>query len=504
MKKIFFIVVAFASVGVFAQNEVDALRYSAEDLHGTARYQALSGAFGALGGDFSAFSVNPAGSSVFANGAITATLGDSGVKHEGTFFNNNTSSKSNDFDISQLGAVFVFKDGSSANKIAFGVNYQQNQNFEGNVIAFSGTNPNNSIVDYFGNFAAGYRLADLRTQTGESISAAYKDIGTNGGFAMQQAFLGYQGYLIEPDVDSDDNISYHSNASYSSLNQKFREETYGGTSKVTFNLSFLHNNRFHFGVNLNAHNVNYEKYTRLTESGYNTNSGVQYVDFQNRLLTTGNGFSVQLGGIYKATEGLRLGLAYSSPTWYTLKDETTQYLRTDYLDSSNNLQTITLDPNVVNLYEEYNLRTPSYWTASLAYVFGKRGLISVDYQYKNYANAHYSTKNASYFESENQRIENLLTSASSIRAGIEFKATQALSLRGGLRYEQSPYKDNTIGDLNGYSLGLGYDFGSFSVDAAYSAAKRDSQYQMYEAGLTDRAKLNTDLNNFVVTLLFKL
>jgi hypothetical protein len=35
---------------------------------------------------------------------------------------------------------------------------------------------------------------------------------------------------------------------------------------------------------------------------------------------------------------------------------------------------------------------------------------------------------------------------------------ERLSLRGGYRYEQSPYQDKTtIGDLTGYSGGLGYN-----------------------------------------------
>ena len=48
----------FPAVG---QNINDALRYGQENLSGTARFTALSGAFGALGGDVSGFTINPAG-----------------------------------------------------------------------------------------------------------------------------------------------------------------------------------------------------------------------------------------------------------------------------------------------------------------------------------------------------------------------------------------------------------------------------------------------------------
>ena len=44
-----------------AQNLTDGLRYSMEDIGGTARFRAMSGAFNSLGGDMSAIALNPAG-----------------------------------------------------------------------------------------------------------------------------------------------------------------------------------------------------------------------------------------------------------------------------------------------------------------------------------------------------------------------------------------------------------------------------------------------------------
>ena len=64
MKRKLSIVSLLVTTIVSAQNITDALRYSTQDLNGTARFKAMSGAFGALGGDFSAIGINPAGSSV--------------------------------------------------------------------------------------------------------------------------------------------------------------------------------------------------------------------------------------------------------------------------------------------------------------------------------------------------------------------------------------------------------------------------------------------------------
>ena len=48
----------------------DAYRYAIDNTTGTARFRALSGAMGALGGDLSAININPAGSAVFANNQV--------------------------------------------------------------------------------------------------------------------------------------------------------------------------------------------------------------------------------------------------------------------------------------------------------------------------------------------------------------------------------------------------------------------------------------------------
>jgi hypothetical protein len=55
----FFGLISFGCI--HAQDLTDALRYSSGETQGTARFKALSGAFGALGGDLSGVSLNPAG-----------------------------------------------------------------------------------------------------------------------------------------------------------------------------------------------------------------------------------------------------------------------------------------------------------------------------------------------------------------------------------------------------------------------------------------------------------
>ena len=74
VKYILFWSTLLVSASIQAQNYNDAMRYSTEELTGTARFKGMSGAFGALGGDLSAFNINPAGSAVFNTSEISVSL----------------------------------------------------------------------------------------------------------------------------------------------------------------------------------------------------------------------------------------------------------------------------------------------------------------------------------------------------------------------------------------------------------------------------------------------
>ena len=60
--------------GAFAQNDLDAFRFSQTNWEGTARFMGAGGAFSAIGGDFSCLNTNPAGIGVFINNARTVWI----------------------------------------------------------------------------------------------------------------------------------------------------------------------------------------------------------------------------------------------------------------------------------------------------------------------------------------------------------------------------------------------------------------------------------------------
>lgn len=512
MKKIaLLITTVLASGAMHSQNITDAMRYAQEDLNGTARFRAMSGAFGALGGDFSSLNVNPAGSSVFANNQVGFTLSNFNVKNNSNYFGTHTSHNENALDINQAGGVFVFNNrqqNTGWKKFALAINYDNAKNFD-NSFYSAGVNPNNSIANYFLYYAnANANWAGIPLDTLENYSFGelnYED---------QQALLGYLGYIIDPvDATDPNNSVYFSNVpAGGNYSQQNSVVSTGYNGKLTFNASAEYNEKFLFGLNINTYFTDYKQSSLFKETNSNPQNAdpqrtITSVTFVNDLYTYGSGISFQLGTIFKPVKELRIGVAYESPTWYELNDETSQRIyEAGYgLQPTPNTTVFSenaYDPNVTIIYEPYRLQTASKWTGSLAYVFGKKGLISLDYAVKDYSNVKF--KPSRDFTAANAQMANLLDVANEFRIGAEYKIKK-FSLRGGYRFEESPYKDGkTIGDLTGYSGGLGYNFGSVKLDLAYSYWERDSQNAFFSNGLTDTAAFNSKNNNVSMTLLFEL
>ncbi|OMP30333.1 OmpP1/FadL family transporter [Mangrovimonas sp. DI 80] len=506
MKKLSFLIIGALSMSqLMAQDISDALRYSFDDIQGTARFRSMSGAFGALGGDLSAISINPAGSSVFTRSYATFSLSVQTINNDVNYFGNNRSSSESKFDLNQIGGAFVFNNtngNSPWKKFVLGVSYDKVANFNNDWTA-SGTNTNNSIASYFTSIAQGLRLDEISKFPEESYSEAYSYIGYAYGYYNQQAFLGKESHIIAPVNDIPSNTSYVSNIAPGSYRQNYYYSARGYNGKLAFNMSSQFKDKLYLGLNLNTHFINYERFTYLNESNNNSGSLVHEVGFENGLYTIGTGFSFQLGAIGKLTESLRLGATYTSPTWYTIAEETTQYLETYRTEGGQEIAQI-INPNIINVFPDYRLQTPGKFTGSLAYVFGDKGLLSFDYSIRDYSNTKFKPKSDPYFSSQNSLIRNTLSTASSYRFGGEYRI-QRVSLRAGYRFEESPYKNNDLyGDLNGYSFGIGYNFGNFKLDAAFDQSKQDVNYQLYNVGLTDNALIDSKVSNFVVTLGFNI
>lgn len=473
----------------------DALRYATEDLTGTARFRAMSGAFGALGGDLSAINVNPAGTAIFNHNMATVTASSFNANNKSNYYGTSRTQNNSTLDLNQLGAVFVFVDNNETNnwkKISIGLNYENSKNLDNSIYFFG--NSTNTIDQYFLRFANG--IGNEGVFNVDSANSPFESLS----FIDQQAWLGIKSDIIY--FDSANNV-YKTNVPNNRTYQQSRySKATGYNGKFTANFATTYQDKIYLGMNLNFHFTDYVNTFQLSEFNDGIKSSgrtVNYINFNNEQYTFGNGFSMNFGAIAKITEEFRVGLAYETPTWHRLTDQLNQYVYTESTQApdNNSIDKKYADPNITIEYAPYKLTTPSKWTVSGAYIFDKKGLFSVDVSRKDYSNTQF--KPVSDYSGINRTMNENLTEAYEIRMGGEYRIKE-FSLRAGYRFEQSPYKvDYTMGDLTGYSGGLGFNFGDSKLDLAYSYSYRNYNQRFISSVMTDTARVRAIQNNVTLT-----
>ena len=114
-----------------AQTIYDVNRFLGSDLNGTARFVGMGGAMGALGGDISTISTNPAGIGIYRSNDIMFSFGFNNSASESTFSNSvlNNNKFVGSFD--NAGFVYSNKIGNKTTLkfVNFAFNYHKKKNF---------------------------------------------------------------------------------------------------------------------------------------------------------------------------------------------------------------------------------------------------------------------------------------------------------------------------------------------------------------------------------------
>ena len=192
LKKISIFLLLF-SFSLNSQSLNDFLKISTDNPIGTARFESMGGAFGALGGDLSAINVNPAGSAIFNDNQYEFTLSNSKKSTKSYYFSDTSMKNKSKFSGNQGGGVWVFKNygEGNINKISFSVNAQTNNSYY-DKFEIKGRNQSNSIDKFFLNNSNGVSVSDVSVGINETTPEVYKYLGEYYGFSAQQAFLAYQ------------------------------------------------------------------------------------------------------------------------------------------------------------------------------------------------------------------------------------------------------------------------------------------------------------------------
>jgi len=387
------------------RNTIDV--YSNSNMIGSSKYNSMAGSMGALGGDFSVLNSNPAGIAVSIASEFSGTLSLENSKNTSTFGGQSLTYKMNNTDLGNVGGIAAFQ-------------IDKNSPWK------------------FVNIAVNYSSQSLED---------YSEVGGNDNVVFD--IKNGAGALI-------DQISFAGHA----------YNRYGHLSKMSLGVGANYNNNIYFGAGLNFHNAALDQYDSAAftdNSGRTSVYNKQYTPFSE----TSDGFSATVGVIGKINPQFRLGAALETPTWWNIARIYDEYE----------------NPTDGTYSEDRNLSTPMKATVSAAFVPNKNFAINVDYtlgltkpKYKVYGNA--ETELNKFFSNNSNNL-------SELKVGAEYRMN-AFRVRGGYGFAASPfdsvslqtisdagtvgsknYSDLMIGKRNTIGAGIGYDFKSFYIDAAY-------------------------------------
>lgn len=459
MKKLY--ILAFLLLpGVFSygQNFEDAARFSRQTNFGTARSAAMGGAFGALGGDLSSLSYNPAGIGVFRKSEISFT--------PLLNFNTTKSGYNNPedvvFQVGQLGGVFShYSPNFDWKGVNFGFSYTNMNNFNrktDQLVPESGT----SLTTKWAFESQGVRPMDLDpfgSGLGYDARLIYllpDDEGKNNYFSVMELQDNSTGDIFMEPVRQQKTI---------------KEDGYQG--EYAFSSGTNYKDKFYIGVTFGIQSLYYKMKSTYSEfAPFESPTGLDVFSYDEYSKIKGIGTNLKFGAIYRPIPEIRIGAAIHTPTWYNLSS-----VYSTAVASWFNYTDIEIERDGTEYYApsgelsvDYDMRTPWRAIVSLATVLKQKAIISIDYEYINYTNANFSNASDNYdYYYTNLDIKDYLRATNNIRVGAEYRFNSLFSLRAGYAFWDSPYhnidKDNDR--VQTFSGGFGLNFGVFYCDAAY-------------------------------------
>lgn len=543
MKKIYLFAASLAVPFMAdAKSAIDGFRFSQPDMKGTARYMGMGGAFGALGGDLSSISTNPAGLGVYRRNEIgitmdvdiqNATSETQGVK--------NTQNQTK-FLVNNVGGVASWNLANSVMpNINIGFTYNRaasfNQHYSGLVPTLS-----NSMTNYIAGSSnnEGVTVADVSALFDSDGFVSFDPYNPNdGGYAAPWlSILGYNSYFITPSGDDDQPDWIGQWGATTSGSGAFDVTTSGSADEYNIAVGGNVANKVFWGIDFGIVNLNYSMTAIWGENLQNAvvdnpegveNSSSQW-SMTNRYNASGTGYNIKVGFIYRPIQELRLGVSFASPTWYSINES--------YLASTNYNYSVYI-PDMQDNYavtnggqwglNSYNFRTPWRLTVSAAGVIGRNLIVSADYEWQRYNKMRFYNGGGGYYDygyddgfndwgwpyyapaqkaspalintdpwyATNADIEDYYQSTSTIRLGAEYRITPRFSVRAGYSYVSSPVRNEakdgsmliyTSGTMTNYRMdnstnyitcGLGYNFNNFYIDGAFVHKRMTSEYHAY-------------------------
>lgn len=537
MKKIIIVLAGLltGSMALNAQTLYDVNRFVGSDLNGTARFVGMGGAMGALGGDISTASSNPAGIALFrSNDIMMTTVGLNNMNVKSEFGTTSNEKNKTFFSFDNVGVVITNKndDNSSLRFLNFAVNYHRSKSFNRNMLMT-------------GNYRAS-QTEQIANMVPTNITTS--DLSSDNAYMNYNipwlGILSYNARLINPAYSTDGTntfIGYDPYYSFTNSDQHSVDGTYlskekGGINNFDFNIAFNFSDRFYLGATIGAYDIDYDSRTTYTETFWANNTDQKndgWYSLNNKYNVDGNGVDFKLGFILRPIDEspFRMGFAFHTPTYYYITEHQIAYLDFDAYDvDKKQFVTGTSSPydengNEMESETKYRIVTPWKFNFNLGYTIGSDVALGAEYEYMDYSTSKMEDDNGDKMEDETNFVNDLMKSVSTVRLGAEFKVTPDMSFRLGYNYISPSMKDNAYKQLannavrtdteylntksiNNLTFGIGCKYNSFYWDMAYVYSQRKADFypfNIYNSSnvIMPKTKVTDTNNRFLLTLGFR-
>lgn len=440
-----------------AQTVVDATRIGQNNIVGTARYNAMAGAFGALGGDPTSMSDNPAGLGIYRGTSEFSITPNLAFSHTASDGSEKAKDKKADFSVSNLAYILSVKT-PRCNRlvnynVGIGLNHSARSNRRYSTVL---DNPSGS----FGGFLAATTNNFLYNE-GKMFEQESWLTGDESWDDTNAPFLGlmaYDTWAVDDRTETIDGVKKNLGG-VEGYNEKYTLQSYQRMSvrekhrndECNISAAFNWGDTFYAGFTLRISDFNSTIVSTLQED-YDYNYNGDYLDYENGLETSGSGVGFNIGLLWKPLDQWRIGAAVHTPTWYQMRDV--------YYGAMNTNDNVDYWSETGTYDYDYRYYSPWEYQLSTAYIFGTRAILSLEWDVRDFDKMKYLADRdvykdhqeaKRYFRLNNSAIKEFMKAQHTYKAGLEYRFNKSLSGRLGYSMTTSPYEDS-FGEDNGTCL----------------------------------------------------
>ncbi len=463
---------------LYAQDIHDLLLYSQNNPISTARSVGAGGAMGAIGGDLSTLSTNPAGLGFYRSSEVAGTLNLGLSLGTETYRRQTYTTPSFNADLGGLALVLNFGNREKESGLIdfnFGIAYNQLASYDFAYTA-EAENADHSYLD----------ALTLEAQTQRLTPA---DFDRNDIFSGYNWFMiaARKAYLIEPVNTSGQPWKVGQPFDHfrsvlepgEVVRQTQINTTTGHLGEIDFSVGMNFSNTLFLGVSLGVQELYRSwttKHTERTLFPSVPNSTLDYFVLQQKVKEEGMGVNLKVGTVLRANDYLRFGLAFHTPT--VLSVETSFRVQADaYFKTGTPIREFFETPKGVNKYRFYE---PFRALGSVGVFLGSYGFVSADYIFSYTPLTRFD--DVANYSSDNEVFQRDTKPTHEVRAGAELLLLPFVFRAGG-GYKTSPYGENLYaryGAMWYATAGFGMAFDGFYFDLAYRHAVQDGEGVLYK------------------------